>query len=190
MITQRFPKALILLALSAVAVSCDKESSTAPGFDRGPLLENLGVNVIVPAYDTLARRAARLEEAAIEFTESRNEDNLEKLRDAWLSAYVAFQHCGYFNFGPADNLVFNPSVNTFPISKIKIDDNISSGSYDLSTISSNSAKGFAALDYLLYGLNPDAESVVELYETDDEASARRQYLLDVVADLSTMVSCR
>jgi predicted lipoprotein len=185
MITQRFPKALILLALSAVAVSCDKESSTAPGFDRGPLLENLGVNVIVPAYDTLARRAARLEEAAIEFTESRNEDNLEKLRDAWLSAYVAFQHCGYFNFGPADNLVFNPSVNTFPISKIKIDDNISSGSYDLSTISSNSAKGFAALDYLLYGLNPDAESVVELYETDDEASARRQYLLDVVADLKS-----
>src|SRR5690606_34367258 len=42
-----------------------------------------------------------------------------------------------------------------------------------------------ALDYLLYGLNPDAESVVELYETDDEASARRQYLLDVVADLKS-----
>jgi len=169
--------------ISAVAASCDKESSNSPGFDRGPLLENLGVNIIVPAYDSLARRAARLEEAAIEFTETRNEQTLGKLRDAWLSAYVAFQHCGYFNFGPADNLIFNASVNTYPISRIKIDDNISSGSYDLNAISSNSAKGFAALDYLLYGENPDAENVVELFDSDDEASARRQYLLDVVEDL-------
>src|SRR5690606_30422799 len=184
MITQGFRKVSILLALCAMVVSCDKETSTAPGFDRGPLLENLGVNIIVPAYDSLARRAARLEEAAIAFTDSRTEENLGKLRDAWLSAYIAFQHCGYFNFGPADNLVFNSSVNTYPISKIKIDDNISSGSYDLNAICSNSAKGFAALDYLIYGPDPDAETVVELFEYDDEASARRPYLLDVVEDLT------
>ena len=59
MITQGFRKVSILLALCAMVVSCDKETSTAPGFDRGPLLENLGVNIIVPAYDSLARRAAR-----------------------------------------------------------------------------------------------------------------------------------
>src|SRR5690606_2861781 len=183
MMMRRFLKASILLTLCAVVASCDKESSTSPGFDRAPMLENLGVNLIVPAYDTLARRAARLEAAASQFTESRTEENLEKLRDAWLSAYIALQHCGYFNFGPADNLVFNASVNTFPVSKIKIDDNISSGSYDLDAISSNSAKGFAALDYLLYSPEPDPSFVVEQFESDDEASARRQYLLDVAGDI-------
>lgn len=168
-----------------MAASCDKESSTPPGFDRAPMLENLGTNIIVPAYDTLARRAARLEAAAILFTENRNVDNLETLRSAWLSAYVAFQHCGYFNFGPADQLVFNASVNTFPVSKIKIDDNISSGTYDLGAISSNSAKGFGAVDYLIYGLQPDPSFVVEQFDSDDEAPTRRQYLLDVVGDLKS-----
>lgn len=183
MLIRRPGKALTLLALCVVVASCDKESSTPAGFDRGPMLENLGVNIIVPAYDTLAQRAARLEDAALLFTGERNEENLEKLRDAWLSAYIAYQHCGYFNFGPADNLVFNPAVNSFPISKITIDDNISSGSYDLSAVSSNTAKGFAALDYVLYGLNPDPVYVVEQFDSDDEASSRRQYLLDLVEDL-------
>jgi predicted lipoprotein len=185
MVTYRFLKASILPALCAIVASCDKESSPPPGFDRGPLLENLGVNIIVPAYDTLARRAARLESAAVLFTETPSEENLENLREAWLSAYIAYQHCAYFNFGPADQLVFNTSVNTFPISKIKIDENISSGSYDLGAVSNNAAKGFAALDYLIYGINPDPAFVVELFDSDDEASARRQYLLDVVDDLSS-----
>lgn len=185
MLTRRFVNTLILIAICAVAASCDKESSPPPGFDRGPMLENLGTNIIVPAYDTLARRANLLEISAVQFTESPNEENLGKLRDAWLSAYIAYQHCAYFNFGPADVLVFNASVNTFPVSKIKIDDNISSGSYDLDAISSNSEKGFAALDYLLYGLDPSPEFVVEQFDTDDEAPARRQYLLDVIADLKS-----
>src|SRR5690606_6790786 len=185
MIASRFSKASFLFVVCAIAMSCDKESSTGPGggFDRGPMLGNLGVNLIVPAYDTLARRAVRLETAATAFTESRTEENLQDLRDAWLSAYVAFQHAAYFNFGPAENLVFNASVNSFPISKIKIDDNISLGSYNLDAISSNTAKGFAALDYLLFGFIPDPGYVVEQFDTDDEAPARRQYLLDVVTDL-------
>lgn len=185
MLTRRSGTVSILFTLCVVAASCDKESSTPPGFDRGPMLENLGVNIIVPAYDTLARSAARLETAAMAFADTRNVENLEDLREAWLSAYLAYQHCAFFNFGPADNLVFNASVNTFPVSKIKIDDNIASGSYDLSAISSNSEKGFAALDYLLFGVDPDADFVVEQFDSDDEAPARRQYLLDVVEDLKS-----
>src|SRR5690606_34397884 len=103
MIASRFSKASFLLVVCAIAMSCDKESSTGPGgvSDRGPMLANLGVHLVVPAYDTLAPRAVRLETAATGFTESSTEENLQDLRDAWLSAYVAFQHAAYFNFGPA-----------------------------------------------------------------------------------------
>ena len=180
---RKFSRRILVGALLTVAISCDKESTPSATFDRGPLLENLGESVILPAYDTLTSRALRLETAAEAFAGNAGAEELSALRDHWLAAYIAFQHCAYFNFGPADELLLNTALNTFPTSKVKVDDNIASGSYDLAAVSSNNAKGFSALDYLLYGTGDSDVEILEMYSADPDASQRKQYLLDVVTDI-------
>jgi predicted lipoprotein len=171
------------LMILAVVASCDKESNPSASFDRGPLLENLGENIIVPAYDTLARRTDRLLHVIEDFNESPDMEGLNKVREQWIASYIAFQHCGFYNFGPADEFLFNTSVNSFPTSKTKVNNNISSGTYDLSIVSNNDAKGFSAMDYLLYGLGPDDDSYLLFYTTEEDATNRKQYLLDVAEDI-------
>lgn len=164
--------------------SCDKESTPSANFDRGPLLENLGNNLIIPAYDTLLKRSDRLLTAIEQFNASPDNEGLNEVRTKWLSAYVAFQHCAFYNFGPADEFLLNTAVNTFPTSKTKINTHISSGTYDLSIVSNNDAKGFPALDYLLFGLGPDDDSHLAFYTSDEDAAARKQYLYDVAEDIT------
>lgn len=164
-------------------ISCDNESSPSADFDRGPMLENLGSKIILPAYDTLVRRSERLQTAVQLFNTTPDSEHLLTLRERWLETYVAYQHCAFFNFGPADEHLLNTSLNTFPTNKNKVNDNIESGSYNLQLVSNNDAKGLSALDFLLFGLASTDEELLIRYTSDPQANARKQYLIDVVNDL-------
>lgn len=172
-----------MVVLVPVFLACDPGTGAAIHFDRKPLLENWAHQLMIPAYDTLAKHTAQLQEVATDFVEAPDATSLSSLRAAWRNAYQVYQHVAFYNLGPAEEQLLNQTLNTFPATKNDIEDNVSSGTYDLATISNYDAKGFPALDYLLYGLAEDEADVLAYYTTDENASHRRQYLLDVVEDI-------
>ena len=167
--------------------SCDKESNPTVNYDRRPLLENFADNLIIPGYASLLIQTQSLKTAVDAFIATTDQETLTALRGQWLESYRAYQRIGFFNFGPAEETFLNVSLNSFPTSKLKIDNNISSGTYDLSSVTNPDAKGFPALDYLLFGLGSDDETLA-LYNSDGNAAKRKTYLSDILADMLNRIS--
>ncbi|MDQ3191694.1 MAG: imelysin family protein, partial [Bacteroidota bacterium] len=67
----------------------------------------------------------------------------------------------------------------------KINNNIRAGSYNLATASNLSAKGFPAIDYLLYYPLASSEIIV-LYTTDEHSEKRKQYLNTIIAEITSL----
>ena len=167
--------------------SCDKESNPTVNYDRRPLLENFADNLIVPGYENLLTETELLKTAIENFNTTSNQENLASLRAQWLKAYRTYQRIGFFNFGPAEEVFLNVSLNSFPTSKLKIENNITSGGYDLSSVTNPDAKGFPALDYLLFGIGSDEETLA-FYTSDGNAANRKTYLSAIATDMVTRVS--
>lgn len=133
-------------------VSCDKEDDggSKVDFDRKAMLTHWADNIIIPAVENQHTKFTELENAVQTFSGSPSEANLQLLKDEFKQAYLAFQRAKIFEFGPAADVSFRASANTFPVDTAQVKSNISSGSYNLSAASNIDAKGFPALDYLLY----------------------------------------
>src|SRR5690606_15309447 len=65
-------------------------------------------------------------------------------------------------------------LNIYPVTVSELENNMTSGNYDLETFGNKDAQGFPALDYLLNGI------ALDKYTTDPQAANRKQYLLAVV----------
>ncbi|MBC7485291.1 MAG: imelysin family protein [Cytophagaceae bacterium] len=178
-----------LLGLMAVVSSCKKsEDDPAADFDKGPLLQNVGNNIIIPNYQTLSLAVNKMDSAAMAFNAAPTVAALSDLRDFYKKAYRAWQYCSPYEFGPALTVHLRSNVNTYPASASQITSNVSSGSYNLEAAINISAKGFPALDYLLYGVAADEAGTVLKYTTDADAAKRKQYLADVSTNLKTNVT--
>ncbi len=139
----------------------------------------------MPAYQLLNTTTVKLDSITGAFNQLPNTTNLANLQSAFKDAYQAWQACSPFGFGPADQQSLNVSFNTFPTDTAAINANIASGSYDLGTIANLKAKGFPAIDYLLFGIAADNNSIVQLYTTDSKASGRKQYLAALSAEIKS-----
>jgi len=168
---------ILVCIVMLMAVACKKES-TGPinDFDRAALAANLGNNIIVPAYQNFNTAVSNLDLAVTAFNATPNLINLVAAQDKFKEAYKAWQRCSPFTFGPADQSLLSKNLNTFPASTAKINTNITSGSYNLDQISNLDAKGFPALDYLLFGTGPDNNGILLQYTTNANAAGRKQYL--------------
>jgi uncharacterized protein len=165
-------------------VACDPSNAPGINFDRKAMLENLAYNLIIPSYANFETEVTTLNAAANLFIETPDVTSLQAVRESFVSSYKAYQHCALYNFGPAEAVSFKSALNTFPISRNKISNNITSASYDLNSISSADAKGFATLDYLLFGLHTTDEGILDFYISDSESAKRKQYLTDVINDIT------
>ena len=166
--------------------SCDNEKPEDKTFNQNELLTNLARNIIVPRYQSFQSRLAILQTAVTDFEAQPSTATLETVRQESQSAYLLWQECSAFEFGPAGDRALRSNVNTFPADNDKIQQNISGGSYDLATASNLDAKGLPALDYLLFGLASDASGTVQAFTDPNDGQARMDYLSAVVADLKTM----
>ena len=87
--------------------------------------------------------------------------------------------------------LFYKKMNTYPASVSKIENNISTGDYDLETNNNNwVAQGFPTLDYLLFGLKANNTSTLLFYQ-NIENIAYLNYLQAVVSqmvDITEIVS--
>lgn len=174
----------LLLGVTGCGPDDPDENSS---FDQGALLRNIGTNLIVPNYQDLQSDVTALQLASDEFVAAPTTDHLVQLRSTYLAAYTAWGHCSAFELGPASDRALRANVNTFPTDTSQINQNIATGQYDLAAATNLDAKGFPALDYLLYGLGDSESEVVSMFTQTGKGTDRINYLAAAVSDLKGLV---
>jgi len=176
------------------ACSSDNEGEepvTNPGgelsFERSAMLTNWADNIIVPSYEAFTADMADLNASFELFKTDANEANLIALRASWLTAYTTWQRVSMFEIGPAETVGLRLNLNIYPTDPQKINDHITSGSYDLSLSSNRDAKGFPALDYLINGLDTNDIAIVSKYN-DSDRGALLSYMQAVLDDMTALSS--
>ncbi len=186
------PAAFVIIIVTGIGFSCSK-SGTSSGSGTGnnngkdSILLNIGNSIILPAYQNLAMEVNLLDSAISDFNAGANGTKLTNTQNLFKNAYIAWQAVSEYNyFGPA--YTAQPvlsSVNIFPTSTTTIDSNINVNNDNVNTFANTAAKGFPALDYLLFGAGANT---LTNYTTDPEASNRQKYLAAVSADIKTEVN--
>ncbi|MGH1335856.1 MAG: imelysin family protein [Aureispira sp.] len=179
---------LLVLLVWVIACQTPDNNSCATDFDQLSLLENIGNNIILPSYLELANESAQLETDVLAFATTPSTTTLTTARAQLKKAWFAWQTTAIFEFGPADIADLRSYCNNFPANIIRIGEGVTAGTYDLSTPAYSFARGFPALDYLLFGDNKTATEIVNWYTSDAQATNRQEYLRDVVSLLQQKIS--
>ena len=176
-----------LLAGLLVFSSCKPEGNNNVDFDRAAMLENIGINIILPNYVSLSEKMNLLQQSATDFTAAPDNAKLIALQTAFKNAYLSWQKCSAFEFGPAMQVSLRMSVNIFPTDSVQIQSNITTGSYDLETAANSDARGFPAMDFLLHKRNGNNAEVLERFTTNSNAQAWKDYVIALVNDTKSLV---
>ena len=177
-----------VLGIAAFLSSCsDDPKSSTDNFDRAALLQHYAEDLIIPAYTSLLTSVTTLEDDATAFTENPGSETLTTVQASWEEAFLRWQSANAYNFGLAGESGIKKSladeIGLFPVSTTKIESAITSGTYDLND-AKRDARGFLAIEYLLFSLNDDNESIVASFESTN----RQAYLLDVIANLKQRIA--
>jgi predicted lipoprotein len=151
------------------------------------MLENIGSNIIIPNYSDLSEKLNLLKQATVDFNAAPDNAKLTALQAAFKNAYLSWQKCSAFEYGPAMQVSLRMSVNTFPTDSVQIQSNITSGSYNLEAANNIDARGFPALDYLLHKRNGNNAEVLERFTTNPDAQDWKDYLLALVNDTKNLI---
>lgn len=150
-------------------------------FDRAGMLTNLGNNIILPAHQQFNNSAAALKTMKDSFTGNPSSVTLDSLKAAFLSAYTAYMKVEAYSFTASGE---TRNLNVFVTDTTQINTNISTGTYNLSAANNIQAKGFPAIDYLLFSRS--SNEIVNLFTTDVNAAKRIQYLNDITNEIETV----
>ncbi|WP_205510179.1 imelysin family protein [Longitalea arenae] len=168
------------------------------GFDKTAMLTNYADQLIIPAYQSLQEKVNGFQALANSFLDTRSTANQQALLEAYKQLHLQYTRVEAYNLGPAVvaslevylnynggldyNFASNGELVGFSIDSTTIENNISSGSYDLSLYVRNSfyAQGFAALNYLFFGPNAIAK-----FNTN--TANRVKYAKDVIHRMKSLV---
>lgn len=188
MIRRKFICSICLASIVLFLVQCKKKKEdTIPEtpFDRAGMLANIGENVIIPAYADLKVSVDSLQYFTNLFVAAPSLTDLSNLQLWFLKAYSRFQWVSAFEFGPAESELIRVNFNIFPCDTLQINSKIAAGDYNLSTAADVDAKGFPAVDFLLYGSTQNNNSVVAKFTTDSNAANAKTYLTTLVNELKS-----
>lgn len=164
----------------STAATAVTPTAAADGFDRQALLENLTMQVIVPAHEAFAAALAELETAAAAFAAAPTAETLTAVQDAWLAANLARMPLLPFRIGPVDDSLLHNRLDNRPPRTEFIDENVLGGADPITNdylagIGSSSV-GLGAMEYLLFDAEGGNTAVLAAF-TDGELAARRRELL-------------
>lgn len=182
---------LSLFGLTALVLSCGSEggeTDDSDNFNRTAMLENWSDNLIIPGYQNLSTKLGELKTATSTFTSSPSELNLTATREAWFSAYLAWQKVDMYEIGKAEEMTLRNYMNVYPLNESETEATLLSGSYDLSSVNRQDEQGFSAVDYLLHGLADTDAEIVAAYTDEANGSKYKTYLTDVVTRMETLVN--
>lgn len=193
---------IVLILINISFISCKKKGCTDPNasnydskakkddgscelntigtYDRAKMLSNIADNYIVPAYTNYELATSNLKDKVDAFNSTPSSTTLQDLRQSWRQACIDWQAVSFIDFGPALDISLKSQTNIFPTDTALIKSNISSGTYDLQTPSNFDAKGFQAIDYLLFGTGNNDQEVVDYFINTVEA---KNYLIKLVDEL-------
>jgi predicted lipoprotein len=166
--------------LIVVNFSCKKAASGGPD----PVLINIGNNIILPSYQAYGVAVNSLDSSITDFNQGPTATKLSNVQVLFKNAYIAWQSVSEYNgVGPAAaNIPALSGLNSFPVSTSLVDNNISlTTSININSFANQAAKGFPALDYLLFGT--DNVTLLTDFTTDANAANRKQYLALVSSDI-------
>jgi predicted lipoprotein len=186
MFKKSFLAVVILTALFACTSDDTNTSSERDNFDRTAMLSNLADNIISPAYQDLDSKLGMLVTAKNDFIATPSQTTLDNFRDSWFTAYKIWQYVEMFNIGKAEEIQYHFQMNIYPTNSTDIENNISSGTYDLTIPNNNDAVGFPALDYLLYGIAQTDAAIIEKYSTNTEATKYKTYISDITDQMKSL----
>jgi len=184
-------KQLILaISLLLIIAGCKKKGSESdkPQYDRASMLTNIGNNIIIPNYLAFHTQADKLDSAVADFNAAPDLTKLTNLQAIFKDAYRSWQSCTVYELGPAADAFLNLNLNTFPTTVADINNNISTGTYDLNAAGNFDAKGFPGIDYLLFGAAADNNAILALYTSDANADNRKNYLAALSGEIKTLAS--
>ncbi len=177
----KYAVSAVTIVMALILFNCKKEKPKVEEettFPKQEMLINIADNVILPAYAAFDKSLDSLVSEANKFIAAPDGSSLNNLRTAYRSAYYRYQTVNLFGFGPAEDQAIRSNFNIFPTDTNQIRNNISSGVYNLASAANVAAKGFPAIDYLLF--KGGDNNIVTLF-----ADAKRgKYLSDLLADMS------
>lgn len=181
-------KVFLIVSFIAFLTACSStdDSGTKGGdsFNRTALLTHWADNIIIPAFDNYKNKLGLFSNDVTAFTDNPSEEKLVTMRTSWVNAYEAYQKVALFNIEKASEINFKEAANTYPTDVAGIEQNIANGTYNLELFSQFSKQGFPAIDYLINGLGSTDAAIVSFYITSPNASAYREYLLNLSTALN------
>lgn len=172
-------KQIFLFILFAFIFSCGDDegpSGQVDNFDRQAMLVNWADNIIIPAFTSFAEKTTDLRNAGDAFATSPSLSNYENLVTKWETAYLGFQEVSIFEIGKAEELRFTNNLNIYPTDISELTENVMVGGANLELPSQIDKQGFPALDYLLFGITDDQNTIMNFYQNDGDANKYLDYI--------------
>ena len=182
-----------VLFVAVISWSCNQDGDSgeepiAPKTSLADMRATINANtanqIIIPAYQQLADHTTQLNKAILDFTTSPNVEQLKTARTTLKNAWLRWQDASIYIFGPSESVALRKSLNIYPTNTDKIEKNITTNNYILSSIDNQAAIGFPAIDYLLNGLSSDDASIVSLFIDNEN---RGKYLEELSEDIKSRV---
>jgi hypothetical protein len=172
---------------SSSQTTSTNSSSQSETFDRGTILLNYSENIIIPRYNTFKLSMDNLKNSIETFKSSPTSESYDLLQNDWIDAYKKWQYIEMFNISKAEEIMYNLKMNTYPVSKERIDNNIDTEKTDLSNPNDWSAQGFPGLDYMMHGIAENKDAVIELYSTNSKYGNYLSTLGNLMSDITNSV---
>jgi predicted lipoprotein len=181
---RRLRLAVVVLVLSSNACggSAAPADSTETTEDQGvvaartEVLDDLGQNVVLPGYLSLAQSAAVLR-TEVETACATPSGDMSGSRQSWLETMSDWLMIQAYRLGPLQDLDLSASI-FFPIDPAKVDANAGAGVSDLSSIGAD-ARGLGAIGHVLYAADKTDEAACAYLEV---MAARVAEATETVAD--------
>jgi len=160
-----------------------KEKKKGDDFNRTDLLTNISNNIILPAHQNFSGAATLLKQKKDAFVSSPSSVTLDSLKTAFKTAYLVYMQVETYSFMPSENV---KNLNVFPTDTAQVGTNIATGTYNLDAANNIRAKGFPAIDYLLFSWSEG--EIINLFTVDASATNRKQFLNDITNEIETVSS--
>jgi predicted lipoprotein len=172
-----------------IACSSDTEDDIIQinEFDRSEILTNYVDNIIIPRHNDFKSEIDNLKIAVDEFVESPISSTYDNLHNQWLITYKKWQHIEMFNIGKAEEINFLNTINTYPVDELRINENIDSRKFNLTSSNDWSCQGLSGIDYMLHGIDNSKENVILKYSNNSNYGEYLKNLLDIIINNTDQV---
>jgi predicted lipoprotein len=179
----------VLLVCLIIACSSDTEDDIIQinEFDRSEILNNYVDNIIIPRHNDFKSEIDNLKIAVDEFVESPISSTYDNLHNQWLITYKKWQHIEMFNIGKAEEINFLNTINTYPVDELRINENIDSRKFNLTSSNDWSCQGLSGIDYMLHGIDNSKENVILKYSNNSNYGEYLKNLLDIIINNTDQV---